>query len=754
MRVAYCRPSEELWPVCDGPPQGWTVSRFSDCASLEQCLRDEPVDAVVATLPPDSSRLMEMLSRVRVACPGLPVVVVAAPEREAIAVAAVTAGAVDYWLEGMGGGRLRVSVEQAAARRRGAAAQLVRDEALERVDDAVVITDAGERIVYWNAAATRLYGYPYAEVVGRLLPETFSPLWLDAETRVRAWRMVALRGVWLGEAMHARQDGSPVNVSLELSEARDGRGRRAGLLLVARPIRETAFAPRGAQEGERDLRDTRRFLESVLDSVSDPIFVKDREHRFLLVNKAFCELLGRRRDGVLGRTDADFLSKEQSEVFHHQDEIVFQSGTEQVSEEHLADPRGNTRLLVTKKTLMRDPEGKPILVGIARDITDLVKTVDELKRSQEQLRHAQKLEAVGRLSSGIAHDFNNILTAIVGCANILLEDLPPGHACREDALEIRRAGERATELTRQLLAFSRRGSGVAPRVVDLRQVCGDMRKMLQRLLPADIELDMLLPTSLSTVLVDRGQAEQVVLNLVVNAGDAMCKGGRVSVTLSDELQGAPGLPGACVRLSVVDTGEGMDEPTRSKIFEPFFTTKSEGTGIGLSTVWDIVSRSGGTVVVESVPGHGSSFHVYWPCCERGVEPADQVPPQTSSRARRRARVLVVEDDSTVRRFAERSLERAGYEVLSAADGSEALRLSDSHDGHFDVVVMDVVLPGLRGTEVAARMCARQPGARVLYISGYPAEDSLPPESGVPASFLQKPFTGEGLAERVRSLLSV
>jgi len=380
--------------------------------------------------------------------------------------------------------------------------------------------------------------------------------------------------------------------------------------------------------------------------------------------------------------------------------------------------------------------------------------METIKNGQEQLRHAQKLETVGRLTSGISHDFNNILTAILGSARILLEDLPRGHACREDAEEIRRAGERAVELTRKLLSFSRREPAEAVRAVDLRLICGDMRKMLQRLLPADIELDMVLPQVLSPVLVDQGQVEQVILNLVVNAGDSMRKGGRVSVVMADEPQGAPGLNGACVRLSVIDNGEGMDEPTRAKIFDPFFTTKDAGTGIGLSTVWDIVSGSGGVVVVESSPGRGSSFHVYWPRSGEGIEPPPKAAvPAGQKSVSRPAKVLVVEDDAVVRRFAERSLQRAGYEVLSAADGSEALRLSDAQDGRFDLVVMDVVLPHLRGTEVAVRLRERRPDMRVLYISGYRAEETLPGESGGPAEFLQKPFTGDDLAEKVRALLA-
>ncbi|MBI3565034.1 MAG: PAS domain S-box protein [Elusimicrobia bacterium] len=723
------------------------MSRFADRAELEECLRSEGCDAAVVRLPDTASELRETLSRVRVASSGVPVIVVAPAAREEDAAAAVASGAADYWLESWSPLRLRVAVEQAAARRRAGSADLARDEALERVDDAVVVTDADERIIYWNRAATRLYGYSYAEVVGRLLTETLSPLWLDAETRLKAWRAVAARGVWLGEATHARADGAPVAVSVELSSVRDGRGRRAGLLLVARHA-----GPASAAAGpDQDPRDARRFLERILNAVADPIFVKDREHRMLLVNDALCALVGRPREEILGRTDADFLPAEQAAVFAKIDDRVFETGHESVNEEPITDAKGATHVLITKKTLARDADGRAVLVGVVRDVTEMMKAREDLGRSQEHLRHAQKLEAIGRLAGGVAHDFNNILTAIVGCAGILLDSLPPGHPCREEAEDIRRAGERASGLTRQLLAFSRREQGNA-RVVDLREVFGGMRKMLQRLLPAGIELDMPTPDRLACVRVDPSSAEQVLLNLIVNAGDAMPGGGRVTVRLED----APAERGgaARVRLTVSDEGVGIDEATRARIFDPYFTTKETGTGIGLATVRDAVVRDGGTVEVDSAPGRGATFVVQWPAC---AEPPDAGPESVSGSARRaprRASVLVVEDDDIVRRFSVRSLERAGYEVLTAADGAEALRISDSREGTFDVVVIDVVLPKLSGADLAARLRARQPTAQVLFVSGYrSSEGALPCGADGRPHFLPKPFTAEQLAERVGELVA-
>ena len=750
MRVAYFRSGTDSWPTPEGAPAGWTISVYAEAEAFEEAVRDQPFDAALVRLRSDPRLLTETLSRLRVAAPGLPVVVAAADELESDAAASMTAGAADYWLEAMSALRLRTSLEQAAFRRRSSAAQHARDEALERVDDAVIVTDAGERIVYWNQAATRLYGYEYAEVVGRLLPDTLSPLWLDADTRRKAWRAVAEHGLWLGETTHTRRDGAPARVVVEISAVRDGRGRRAGLLFVARQASGSPAAAAGVSASARDPRDARAFLESTLNAVADPIFVKDRSHRMLLINDAYCALVGRPREEILGRDDSSFVPREQFEVFFRQDDLVFETGTENVNEELITDAKGMTHVLITKKTLGRDADGRPIIVGVVRDVTEMLKSGEDLKRSREQLLHAQKLEAVGRLASGVAHDFNNILTVIVGCAGIMLESLPPGHPCREDAEEIRRAGEHASTLTRQLLTFSRREE-THPRVLDLRRVCGDMRKMLQRLLPADIELEMLIPDQLGALRLDQGQAEQVLLNLVVNAGDAMPDGGRISVELTDAPGGGGGLPGPCVCLTVADDGVGMDESTRSRIFDPFFTTKKSGTGLGLANVRDAILRGGGAVVVESAPSRGATFRVYWPLS--AAIPDAPGMPAMGRRPPSSGRLLVVEDDDVVRRFVVRSLERDGYSVQTAVDGAEALRVSDANEGAFDAVIVDVALPRMRGPEVAARLRARQPTARVLFVSGYRTEeDALPAGGDGRMRFLAKPFTAAALAESIRDLL--
>ncbi len=752
MRVAYCRPESRDWPSAGEPPAGWSVYPLPDCSSLEECARETALDAVLMRLPPSAEDLLSALSRVRVASPGLPVIVLAEPAREEAAVAAVSAGAADYWLYGMSAVRLRVSVEQAVARRAQSVLQAARDEALERVEDAVVVTDAEERVVYWNRAAARLYGYAYPDVLGRPLPETLSPLWLDARTRRTAWKALDEKGLWLGEIVHARRDGAPLRVRMELSVMRDGRGRRAGLLLVARPP-EGAARP-APEPAERDPRDARAFLEGLLNAVADPIFVKDREYRMLLVNDAYCALMGCLRSEVLGHVDGEHMLPEQAEGFHRADDRVFETGQEDVREELVTDSKGLAHVLVTKKALGRGADGEPILVGVIRDVTTLAKAVDDLKRSQEQLRHAQKLEAIGRLAGGVAHDFNNVLTAIVGCAELLLESLPPGHPCREEADDIRLAGEKAETLVGQLLAFSRREQS-APRLIDLREVFGGMRKMLSRLLPADIELEFVIPDRLGAVRADPGLAEQILLNLAVNAGDALPDGGRITVSLRDAPEGGGGLSGPCVLLEVRDDGIGMDESVRARVFDPFFTTKEDGTGLGLATVRDAATRSGGAVSVESAPGRGAAFRVFWPRAEGAAEPAAAARPVAASpKAPRRALILVVEDDEAVRRFAMRSLERAGYEVVTAADGAEALRLSDSHEGLFDAVVLDVVLPRVRGPEVAERLRARQPTARVLFVSGYRTEEaSLPAGPDGRCLFLPKPFTAADLAEKIRELVA-
>lgn len=370
------------------------------------------------------------------------------------------------------------------------------------------------------------------------------------------------------------------------------------------------------------------------------------------------------------------------------------------------------------------------------------------------------MEAVGRLAGGVAHDFNNLLTAISGHAQILLEDLPADDPARADIEEISRAADRAADLTRQLLAFSRKQM-LRPQVLDPNALIGEIQKMLRRLIGEDIELITRLAPDLGAVRADPGQLEQVIMNLAVNARDAMPTGGRLLIETrnvelgeDDARRLAPLQPGPHVVLIVSDTGAGMDESTRERIFEPFFTTKEKGkgTGLGLSTVYGIVQQSGGHIWVYSEPGQGTTFKIYLPRVDARPEAAP-APSDADGAHNGREVVLLVEDEDAVRSLARRILEKRGYTVLTARTGPEALRIAERHDGPIHLILTDVVMPEMSGRELAERIAPTRPDARTLFMSGYTEDDVL--RRGVlneGAAFLEKPFTPSALAQKVREVL--
>ncbi len=360
----------------------------------------------------------------------------------------------------------------------------------------------------------------------------------------------------------------------------------------------------------------------------------------------------------------------------------------------------------------------------------LQREVEARQRLEERLRHAQKLEAVGTLAGGVAHDFNNLLSVINGYAAMALRELPEGHAAREDLREILAAGGRAATLTRQLLAFGRR-QVLRPEVLDLVEVVGGIEKMLRRLIPENIELVTTRPPGLRRVRLDPGQLEQTLVNLVVNARDAMPRGGRIEITaadvdlaVGDPRLGPDAVPGPYVQLTVKDGGEGMDAETRARCFEPFFTTKApgQGTGLGLSTVYGMVSQSRGFVRVESEPGAGATFELYFPAVDDApAVKAEPAAPVREGPARPGETVLVVEDELQLRELLCTRLAALGYEVLSARDGAEALEVAERHAGRIDVLLSDVVMPRLSGPELARSFKARFPGAPVVFMTGYAGE---------------------------------
>ncbi len=390
--------------------------------------------------------------------------------------------------------------------------------------------------------------------------------------------------------------------------------------------------------------------------------------------------------------------------------------------------------------------------GTQRDVT-------EQRHLEEQFRQSQKMEAVGQLAGGIAHDFNNLLTAILGNTQLLLRELPPGDAKRGDVEEIRKASERAASLTRQLLAYSRRQM-LQPEVLDLNGVVAEMDKMLRRLIGEHIALVTVLAPDLGRVRADPNQLEQVIVNLAVNARDAMPDGGKLTIETAnvdlDETYAQTHLgsvPGPYAMLAVTDSGVGMDAGVRAHLFEPFFTTKEvgRGTGLGLATVYGIVKQSGGYISVYSEVGRGSSFKIYLP---RIATPSGTpASPHRGRPARGTETVLVVEDEPAVLTLSRRALEAQGYIVLTASDAAAALRVVERHGGTIHLLVTDVVMPGKSGRELADKLAAQRPGIRVLYMSGYPG-DAVVAHGSLPAgsAFLQKPFSPDSLARKVRDVL--
>ncbi len=396
-----------------------------------------------------------------------------------------------------------------------------------------------------------------------------------------------------------------------------------------------------------------------------------------------------------------------------------------------------------------------VAVGVERKRAE-----EALRQSEERLRQAQKMEAVGRLAGGVAHDFNNLLTVITSYSDLLLEDLGSDDPKRDDVVQIRKAAEGAAALTRQLLAFSRQ-QVLEPKVLDLKATIASTEKLLKRLIGEDVHLITALAPDLGAVKADPGQLEQIIINLAVNARDAMPTGGRLTIEAAnvemDEayVRGhAPASPGRYVLLALSDTGIGMDEQTKARIFEPFFTTKEpgKGTGLGLATVYGIVKQSGGFIWVYSEPGHGTSFKVYLPRVDEPAEPV-ATPTTMAEPGRGTETVLVVEDAASVRMVTRQVLERYGYAVLEAPNGETALRLAAKHHGPIHLLLTDVVMPGLSGRQLAEQLAHLRPDMKVLYASGY-ADHAIVHhgilESGI--AYLQKPFTPETLGRRVRQVL--
>jgi two-component system, cell cycle sensor histidine kinase and response regulator CckA len=495
---------------------------------------------------------------------------------------------------------------------------------------------------------------------------------------------------------------------------------------------------------ERRLAESEARLGAIIASAQDAILAVDGSGAITLFNPAAERMFGCAADDALGRAATVFLPEMPS-----------------------SDNGQNASATIVEWGLRSDGERFPVEVSQSGadgygegSRTLIIRDVTDRRRLEAQLRQAQRMEAVGRLAGGVAHDFNNLLTVISGYTEMLLDDLPTGDRLRDPVLMMRQAGEQAAALTSQLLAFSRR-QVVEPQVIELNSVVSNLTKMLRRLIGEDIELSVALAADLDRVRIDPRQVEQILMNLSVNARDAMPHGGRVTVETANATvdehfaQFTPGLtPGRYVLLAVTDSGLGMDENTRSRIFEPFFTTKDpgSGTGLGLAMVYSIVQQAKGHIEVYSELGHGTVFKLYLPSVDGVDQPKEATDDQTAS-LQGTETILLVEDAEGVRALLQDVLTMYGHQVLVARDGEEGIRLAENHTGPIDLIITDIVMPRMGGRELVERVVTARPTIRALYLSGYTDEAVMRHgvlEAG--AAFLQKPFTARQLMTKVRQIL--
>lgn len=524
-----------------------------------------------------------------------------------------------------------------------------------------------------------------------------------------------------------------------------------GMILLLR--RQVRARTDHLEQAVRDLKDSEQRYRLIADKTADVIWQMDLDLRFTYVNAAVYTVLGYRPEEYMGTCLSDHVEAEDLPVIAKVVMAGLQDGTagaDAMLETRLRHKDGRMIPVEVHGSLILDDQGNPQRIqGTTRDVT-------QQRRISEQLQVSQRLEAVGQLAGGVAHDFNNLLTVINSGADLVLEELRPDDPVRVDLMEIRRAGQRAAVLTRQLLAFSRK-QVLEPRPLNMDELVHDLLGMLRRLLGEQIRIEVHSEPDLGVVRADPGQLEQVMVNLAVNARDAMPDGGTLSIGLGRvmiEEARADTVPGEYLMVSVSDTGIGMDKTTQAHIFEPFFTTKSvgKGTGLGLAMVWGIVKQSGGHVEVQSEVGVGTTFRIYLPFGQPDREGPSSPKPVRSVHPRGRETLLIVEDEEGVLELAARILSHAGYRVLTAADGAEALRICQQ-ESSLDLLLTDVIMPQMSAKELVSRVLEVIPEIQVLYMSGH--MDELIAPQGVFDSrhhFIPKPFSAAELTRKVRDVL--
>jgi two-component system cell cycle sensor histidine kinase/response regulator CckA len=618
----------------------------------------------------------------------------------------------------------------------------------ENAADMIAIVDMEGRRIYNSMAYQKILGYSPEELKSSSGIEQIHPD--DRDYVKRAAEEARKTGI--GRPLEYRirhKDGTWRDLESTSSVVKNAEGQPEKLIIVNRDISDRKRASEALRHSEASFR-------SVIENAPYGIYRANAAGQFLRVNPALRKMLGYETQEELFEANLAtdiYRNPEEHEKANH---LFLSTKGFDVEVEWKRKDGSPLRAHCSGRLIEGEPNENPGEVNFEVFVED----VTEKRVLEQQLRMAVKMEAVGRLSGGIAHDFNNLLGVIIGYAQVLKRRVKPGEDLFEYAEEIEKAGQRAASLTRQLLAFSRQ-QVLAPAILNLNALISDMAKMIRRLIGEDIELVMKLDPAIGSVKADQGQIEQVVMNLAVNARDAMPEGGKlaletatVTLDLAYTRQHPGSRAGPYVMFSVSDTGVGMSRETLAHIFEPFFTTKEvgKGTGLGLATVYGVVKQSNGYVWVDSEIERGSSFQVYLPLIEESVLGPTAVAPAPDS-FRGTETVLVAEDADALRKLSVTLLKQYGYEVLSARDGAEALQLGETYDRKIDLLLTDVIMPGLGGHALAKRLALLFPDLKVLYMSGH--TDSSIAQHGVLEAgifLLHKPFTEEELVRKIREVL--
>ena len=626
--------------------------------------------------------------------------------------------------------------------------------AFENAPIGMALIAADGRFLQVNRALTEMLGYAESVLLERSSDEVTHP---EDIAQSRHTSELALAGgarSFQYEKRYLRADGSVVYGRLSGSLVRDEDGQPLHFIAQIEDVTQRRRA-------DEALRQSREQFQGILDNSASGIYLKDMHGRYLVVNRGAAAFLGKEAADVLGRTDAELLPSAVAERFREHDRRVMHAGEPVVHEELVPTPTGE-RTVLSQKFLLRDAHGAPYaLAGIATDITARVQIEEENRRLQAALDESQRVEMVGRLAGGIAHDFNNLLAVILNYAALLAEEVGEGSA-RRDVGEIRKAAERAASLTQQLLAFSRR-QYVEAKILSLNTVVGDAQRLLSRTIEEDLAVEMELAPNLWPVKADGSQLERVLLNLALNARDATPAGGKLTIRTENVILDAGQaarmaphvVPGRYAALSVIDHGRGMEEAVRARALEPFFTTKApgEGSGLGLASVYGAIRQADGHVEVISALGEGTTVTLYLPArTDREPFPARAHVPRKGRTGGHEA-ILLVEDEGSVRQLVQRILGESGYSVDVAGGPSEALEVHRRTERPIDLLLTDLVMPGMSGSELAERLQARQPGLPVIFMSGYGHEVlARPGLADEEVLMLSKPFTPEGLLRCVAKAL--